>query len=444
MKKMTIFSVTLLLTLACTLGQNLPEQTRPELAPVMDESTQPDTNPAIPASERVAVGENLLSPENLTYLGAFRLPSASGGSNWEYSGHGLTYRPAADQAENTRGSLFGFGHDQHLQVSEISIPEPVISKNPEDLNTATTLQPFADISDGLFVPEEMSIPRAGIEYLDGKLYFNFGQHIQDFEPSHGSASLDLSNPQTEGAWKFGDYNNYVTNDYLFEIPSEWAAALGGRRLASGRAREGVWGGRGPELFAYNPEVVENGVLTDVAPLLLYGIQEPGIPNTTGDESMTATDYHDADHWWGGAWLTAGESAAVIFVGTNALGEEWYGYANGVRWEHGCDENNTCPEMPDWPYDDRGFWADDYRAEIVFYDPAELVAVANGEIESWTPQPYAMMDLTEFLFDPQLNFENYKRDMVGAVAFDREHGYLYLVERLADEAKSVIHVWQVGE
>ncbi|MBT3188122.1 MAG: hypothetical protein HN736_15225 [Anaerolineae bacterium] len=33
----------------------------------------------------------------LTYLGAFRLPDASGGSNWEYSGHGLTHRPASEQ-----------------------------------------------------------------------------------------------------------------------------------------------------------------------------------------------------------------------------------------------------------------------------------------------------------------------------------------------------------
>jgi len=53
-----------------------------------------------------------------------------------------------------------------------------------------------------------------------------------------------------------------------------------------------------------------------------------------------------------------------------------------------------------------------------------------------------MDLTEFFFDPELNFENYKRDLVGAMAFDRENGLIYLVERLADEAKSVIHVWRV--
>ena len=439
-KSLTLWIIATLSIFACTLGQAPPERSFPEPAPVIDADSPPQTDaPLMPPSG------NVIPPENLTYLGAFRLPDASGGSNWEYSGHGLTYYPQGDQAQNKDdfvGSLFGFGHDQQLQVSEISIPNPIISKNLDELNTATTLQPFADISDGLFVPEEMSIPRAGIAYLDERLYFNFGQHIQDFEPSHGSANFDLNNLQVEGAYVFGNYTNYITNDYLFEIPAEWATALGGRFLASGRAREGFWSGRGPGLFAYNPAIVEDGVLTDIAPLLLYGTQQEGIPDIVSDESMAVNDYHEADHWWGGAWLRTGESAAVVFAGTKALGNEWYGYANGAVWEHDCAENNSCPEMPEWPYDDRGFWAEDYQAQIIFYDPTQLVAVANGELESWQPQPYATLDLTEYLFAPELDFANYKRDYIGAVAFDRERGLLYIIERLADEYKSVIHVWRV--
>ncbi len=438
MKKITLLLLVTLPIFACTLGQASPTQPQPELASAPETSAQPEADvPPMPPSG------NIIQPDDLVYLGAFRLPEPSGGSNWEYSGHGLTYRPASEQDQNTSGSLFGFGHDQQLQVSEISIPDPVISKNLDDLNTATTLQAFADITNGLFHPEEMSIPRAGIAYLDGRLYFNFGQHIQDFEPSYGSAGLDLANPQTEGAWGFGGYSNYVTNDYLFEIPPEWAGALGGRTLASGRAREGLWSGRGPGLFAYDPAVVEGGVLTDIAPLLLYGIQEAGMPDIRSDESMAVMDYHEADHWWGGAWLTTGENAAVIFAGTKAMGDEWYGFANGVVWDHECAENNSCPEVPEWPYDDRGFWAEDYQAQIIFYDPAQLVAVANGELDSWQPQPYATLDLTEYLFAPELDFANYKRDFLGAVAFDREHALLYVIERLTDEYKSVIHVWRVS-
>lgn len=435
MKKMIFLSLTLLLILACSLPSLATDQTRPEPAPVVDKSVQPaEEVPLIPTSG------NVIMPDDLTYLGAFRLPDASGGSSWEYSGHGLTYRPPADPAEMESGSLFGFGHDQQLLVSEISIPEPVLSRNLSDLNTAETIQPFADISGGIFNPEKMVIPRAGLTYHENRLYFAFGQHIQDFEPSHGSAALDLTG--ADGAYVFGNYSNYVTNDYLLEIPPEWAEALGGYPLASGRAREGLWSGRGPALFAYQPAAVEGGVLTDVVPLLLYGMQEEG-PDIVSDERMAVADYHDADHWWGAEWLTAGENAAVVFAGTKALGNEWYGFANGVVWDYACADDNSCPDVPDFPYDDRGFWADDYQAQLIFYDPAQLVAVAHGELESWQPQPYAVLDLTEYLFNPELDYYNYKRDLVGAIAFDRAHGRLYVTERLADGAKSVIHVWQVG-
>jgi len=40
-------------------------------------------------------------------------------------------------------------------------------------------------------------------------------------------------------------------------------------------------------------------------------------------------------------------------------------------------------------------------------------------------------------------ETYKRDLVGAAAFDRENGLLYIVERLAYDSQSVIHVFQIS-
>jgi hypothetical protein len=52
-------------------------------------------------------------------------------------------------------------------------------------------------------------------------------------------------------------------------------------------------------------------------------------------------------------------------------------------------------------------------------------------------------LDEYLLDPNLNPEEYKRDLVGALAFDRENGLIYLFERMADEYKSVVHVWGIS-
>ncbi len=400
---------------------------------------------------------NLIQPEDLQYLGFFRLPRPSGGSYWDYSGHGLTYYPEGDpggEDDGFQGSLFGFGHDQQLFVSEINIPAPVLASDVAQAPQAETLQPFADVTDGIFDAEAMSIPRAGLEYLaepEDRLHFTFGQHIQDFEPSHGWASLDLSLPNSQGPWIFDGYTNYVTNDYLFEIPSPWSDAIApGPLLASGRAREGLWSGRGPGLFAYSPPDLTDppaagAILTGIYPLLLYGEQVPGAPDLLSSQDQAVLDYHEADHWWGGAWLTAGDRAAVVLVGTKALGQEWYGFSNGVVWEHDCAEQTppTCPEVPDWPSDNRGFWAEDFQAQMIFYDPAELVNVARGNLKSWEPQPYAVLALDEILLDPVTDPTIYKRDLVGAAAFDREHGYLYLIERLVDEYRSVVHVWKIG-
>ena len=97
-----------------------------------------------------------------------------------------------------------------------------------------------------------------------------------------------------------------------------------------------------------------------------------------------------------------------------LGRSWYGFANGVEWAYDCADQtpSTCPQVPEWPYDNRGYWAEDYQAQLIFFNPAELVAVARGEIDTWTPQPYAVINLDEFLFSPEVDHENYKRDFVG--------------------------------
>ena len=446
-------AVLTLTVFACTFGQTPTPQTGPEPASPSQEAA-PTKEPTRSTAASPPSGE-VLMPDDLEYLGAFRLPEASGGSNWEYSGQGLTYYPAGDPGgaeDGFPGSLFGFGHDHHVQVSEISVPAPILSKNLDELNTAITLQPFADLSGGLFDSQAMDLPVADLAYLppgagqeSGKLHFTFGQHFQDFEPSHGWAELDLSNPRPVGPWVLDGYTNYATNDYLFDIPSDWTAAYTpGQPLATGRFREGVWGGYGPALFAYSPPTA-GATVTEVTPLLLYGIQEPGLTDIVADESMQMDGYQLADHWLGSAWLTSNEKSAVIFVGTKAIGHSWYGFANGVVWEYDCADQSpiTCPDPPDWPYDDRGYWAEDYQAQVIFFDPTDLAAVARGELQTWEPQPYATLVLDEYLFNPQLDYAEYKRDLVAAAAFDREHGLLFIIERLADEYKSVIHVWRIA-
>lgn len=398
-----------------------------------------------------------LGPGDLIYQGAFRLPEGSNGSDWNYSGNAMSYFPGGDTSaadDGYPGSLFIIGHDQQQYVSEISIPVPVIStlKNPEELNTATTLQGFQDVKGDMF--GELEIPVAGIEYLppqgsqqSEKLHFCWGEHFQDFEISHGWCETDLSNAQSAGGWYLGNFTNYVTNDYLFGIPEQWANDNApGQLLATGRFREGGWSGRGPALFAFAPWNTDDppaggAVIEPITPLLLYGIQETGIPEITVGDSMEIENYEAADSWSGGTWLSAGGHSAAIFVGTKATGS-WYGFANGVVWPIDC-EPPDCPEVPEYPYSDRGYWAEEYHAQIIFYDTDDLAKVANGQMHSWEPQPYATLDIDQYLFDPEIDVVRYKRQLVGAMCFDSSNSILYVIERQADGEKSLVHVWKVN-
>lgn len=409
---------------------------------------------------------NRLEPKNLKYLGAFRFPETTGNVDWGYGGNAITHYPAGDpkgSQDGFPGSLFATGNDTNLQVSEITIPAPVISKskNVDDLPTAKTIQPFTNVFGSMFGALEQ--PRVGLCYLPptdkfkaGKIHFAVGMHLQEtgFDPSHGWFDTNLSNLQIAGPWVFDDLTGYVTNDYLCQIPKEWADAnTPGLYLATGRAREGPWSGGGPGLFAYGPWNDGNppgprSKLKSIKPLLLHGEQPPGVPELASRPDQRMPDYSDSDRYRGCEWLTAGNRSAVVFVGTKAQGDSWYGFANGVRWDYECDQpgHPPCPDVPEWPYDNRGFWADDFQARMIFYDPNDLAAVAKGKKKSWEPRPYAVMDLSPWFFDPKFTKDDlikYKRDFVADLCFDAKNGLLYLIEPVIEEdGRGIVHVFKV--
>jgi hypothetical protein len=384
---------------------------------------------------------SLVQPEDLVYQGAFRLPNLAAPEeySWKWSSwaSALAYYPGGDPggpADGHPGSLFGTGHDWNQWVSEVSIPAPVLSpgKDLGELNTALTLQIFHDIRGGLF--DGLEMPRVGLAYLPpqgaqtaGKLYFAWAPHLDEgaTNPSHGWSELDLSNPQTAGAWRVGEYWNYVTGDYLLPIPPEWVAAhTPGLSLATGRFRDGGQAAQGPSLFAIGPWNEGNppppGSTLAAVPLLLYG-------SVYEEDPPSLDDYHHSDGWTGAAWLTAGLKSALVFVGTKGTGDCWYGCADGT-------------DAPPWPPDcDRGWWSTGFVGQMLFYDPDDLAAVAQGEMETWMPQPYATLDLDDVLYHVSSTQQKYH---LGATAFDRERGLLYVLEVLADDDKPLVHVWRV--
>ncbi|NOY05333.1 MAG: T9SS type A sorting domain-containing protein [Chlorobi bacterium] len=385
----------------------------------------------------VSWGQRIL-PRHIEYLGAFRLPAGSGGSNWEYSGHAMTYYPYGDPNgpnDGFPGSIFGIGHAWHMQVSEISIPRPVISptKNINDLPTARTLREFTDVRSGigsLNVLQE--IVRVGMEYLPaqgaqttGKLYFAWGAHFQEDEQnvaSHMWCETDLSN--CRGAWWVGSRSLYSVNDYMFEIPADWASRhVQGMRLATGRYRDGGWSGQGPALYAIAPwsdgnPPPPNARLANIQ-LLQYSTS---FYEDTTDYKMD--DYHHSDEWTGGAWLTAAGSSAIIFAGTKGIGDSaWYG-----------NENGPCLECPN-----RGWWSSAFQGRFIFYDPADLVKVAEGRMKPYEPQPYAVMNIDPYLYHIDSSQQKYH---TGALSYDRERNILYMFEPFVDEDRSIVHAWKI--
>ena len=83
--------------------------------------------------------------------------------------------------------------------------------------------------------------------------------------------------------------------------------------------------------------------------------------------------------------------------------------------------------------------------IMFYNVWKTVA--QGSAATWSPQPYAVMDLSPYFLDPDYTEEDlirYKRDFAGAMTFDSERGLLYVVEPVVNgDGDTVIHVFRVG-
>jgi len=136
------------------------------------------------------------------------------------------------------------------------------------------------------------------------------------------------------------------------------------------------------------------------------------------------DYHHSDEWSGAAWLTAGDNAAVVFVGTKGQGDCWYGN----------------PDGPCLDCENRGWWSDAFVGQMLFYDPADLAAVARGEMETYLPQPYATLEIDDHLYGIQSTQQKYH---LGAASFDRERGLLHVFEPFADGDRPLVHVWRVA-
>jgi hypothetical protein len=132
-------------------AESLPASTARATGPQIEQSVVPTpATPSLPVETlppllppAPAPPGALVQPEDLVYLGAFRLPDDAGPPRtFEYGGNAMTFNPDGDPASTSTdaypGSLFVMGHDRLAygglpdggQVAEVSIPEPAIAGNP--------------------------------------------------------------------------------------------------------------------------------------------------------------------------------------------------------------------------------------------------------------------------------------------------------------------------
>lgn len=475
-----------LLAAACTpTAHSEPTQTFTEATDqILPPTSQPDQLPTISAGD-------LVMPEDFEYLGAFRLPGAYDPPvTFAYGGNAMTHNPDGNPMVLDAaypGTLFITGHDRiaygglpdGTQVAEVSIPEPIIARSVDALNTAEFVQSFANVFEDQFT-EMAELPKVGLEYLNipetgPKIHVAWGEHLQqDDTPSHGWFSPTLTHPDFQGTWFIGHQNMYSVNGYMFSIPAHWANShTGGRLLATGRMRDGGQGGMGPTLFAYTPWDSQYapqppGTRLDEITLLLY-------ENSFQTEEIVRTmhGYQHPDEWEGGAWLTTSSGKqAVLFAGTKSVGEKyWYGYTNPQQPMSPCVDSNVsdfptcrmadgtlcppedfsgcCDELTGTCASYRGWWSTHFEAQLILYNPADLAQVASGQMEPWAPQPYAVLTIDPHLFLNPPEWEivllgqgTQRRFRIGDAAYDQQNNLLFVLELYADGAKPVVHVWKI--
>jgi len=384
-----------------------------------------------------------LIPADLHYRGAFAFPV---GDEWAYSGHALAYYPAGDAdgpADGYRGSLFAVGHAQTQQVGELAIPAPVISDQLEALPRATILQPLADLTGGWLANctyddgcEYSEV--AGLAYLPNvdkvawnlRDWYNVDGGDQD---SLGWSDRDYSN--AAGVWHIGPrpnelFHNARTSNYLFTAPLDFAEThLAGKWLIAGNTRPaGAFGGsQGPTLYATAPWLAGNppvsGQALDALALLYYPVVD-GCVESPAAVGCHYPGYRAADDWGGGAWIEADGKSAVVLMGRKGLGASCY----GIPGEE-CQPSRCTT--------DKGWHADPYEPQLLFYDPTELAAVAAGDRDPWTVLPYMIYRPTSELFNPDCGILN-------AVAYDATYGLIYATEsRAGPFGETVVHVWAVA-
>ncbi len=329
-------------------------------------------NPVAPGTQETF----LLAPPPvaLTYKGAFKTAGDFG-----YGQEGMAYYPAGDGGD---GALYLTGI--YGRIGQIDIPAPDVADDAGDLPVANTL----------IGPTTTPMGIKAMEYLpafagqtDGHLYYG----ADSPGDSHGWCDLAPTGSPPDwngqGPWPLAADNRRVGH-YVTGIDQGWVDANlpgSGKVLATGFGWQGY--GHGPDLYAYNPFLQGGETTLRVTKLIEYDAAHPWGGFVSGDA------------WEAGAWVTAGDGAAVLIGGQKAT-EDGGG--------------TTC------------------AAAILIYDADDLAAVAAGTMQTYQPEP-TVVSAQDQMFSATL---------LSSMAYDGDRNVLYASEYVSSTLQ-IVHAWDVA-
>ena len=408
-----------------------------------------------------------LQSSDLTYQGAFRLPS-----HFDWGARGMSYYPSGNSGAGSllvtgfellsdpahpRESCWNSAWDCYAFFGEVALPTPVIEANWEDLPEATLVTPLTSFDGGLassvhreyvFVSGLEYVPQQGSQTSDKlygsiNLWYAEGVAGEDTFPTIWFSNLDGTDAR--GMFHVGPeeipYHGRKMGCYIFTVPTWYGDLyLGGRTLITGRSRgtpatgfEEITthgGSQGPTLFAFRACDSDNptGDL-DALPVLYYRVKFPSCagPNVGDPNVCDYPNFTMCDEWTGGAFVESGEKRALILIGYKGLGDNCYD-------EPPVECNDPCS-------DSHGYHCNPYERQVIFYDVELLGKSAIGQQDPWVVLPYEIWRPEEFYLtgNPCWN--------LGSMAFDEENGRLFMVERGLGEGElnaAVVHIWSVAE
>jgi len=372
----------------------------------------------------------LLTEGSISYVGGFRLPSASmTGTSFEYGGSPIAFNPA-------NNSLFVGSVNNN--VAEIGIPTPVNSADAKAMPEATYLQQaFVDPTEGHM--GDVYGGSNGIYHYGLLVYGNrlhgatsiYYDAANNQRVSHFSRSLSLTQSSFSGwsqVWQ-ADRQGFVAG-MMALVPSEWQALLGGPAIA-GQCCIPIISrtSYGPSAFAFNPALVGQPTVA-AQPLLYYDINH----RTLGPWEEQNPTYGMTTRV-GGVAIIAGTRTA-LYVGSNGLGQPCYGTGTADRALADASlTDNICYDPTD-PH--QGNHAYPYRYQIWAYDLSDFAAVKSGAKQPWEVVPYGVWPLE---FPTQaLHLQ------IGGVAYDAQRQLLYVSQRDANQGtystSPVIHAFRL--